>query len=235
MIEDLLRHALAEADVAEHTVVLLLVPGQAPEGASEFAYLPPGHWRDLENSVLAAAEPELSTQPYSECHRFAAYANDTLPAGGLPVGLRHEAEHAAIFDRHGRPFAELESILRLTMKRARRNDDYSQIPSEREANRAARAFAETHYAEAISGLAADPRTQQFVSDVEQVPDVIGETAAMIWRYAEPEEIDEQDDDKRPFRAVVAELEQQARAKARIDPRYWQPRPNDVPIVVQLAR
>lgn len=41
MIEELLRAAVDDAGLPEHTAVLLLVPGYR-EGATEYAYFPPG-------------------------------------------------------------------------------------------------------------------------------------------------------------------------------------------------
>lgn len=85
--------------------------------------------------------------------------------------------------------------------------------------RAARAYALDRYAAETEALAADVRYEQFVADAAEVVDLIGETVEMIWEYVEPDEIDDQDDERRSFRIVVLELEQRARGWVPIDPRY----------------
>jgi len=232
VIEDLLRAALDDAGVPEHTAVLLLVPGYR-QGATEYAYLPPGGgpYEGFEHRVLYDAEPRL--HDFGGFHRFVAYADANLPTSALAVGLRHEAEHAAIWNRHGHPFAELESILRKAMRDTGHGADYTQIPTEIAANRAADAFARAHFPDDIAALEANERTRQFVQPGGPVDDLVGATAAMIWNYVDPNAADEQDDDRRAFAVVVPDLEQRARGWLPIDPRYCLGRPDGVGLVVRI--
>jgi hypothetical protein len=231
VIEDLLRAALADARVPEHTAVLLLVPGYR-ERATEYAYLPPGGgpYASFEHRVLYDAESRL--EEFADWHRFVAYAEAGLPTSALGVGLRHESEHAVQFNQHGHPLAALESILRRGMRRAGRGGDYVRMPAEIEANRAANEFARQNYLEDIEALEADERTRQFVQPLDPVADLVGETVAMIWNYVEPDDVDDQDEKGRSFAGVVAELEDEARAWVPIDPQYWVARPDG--LVVRLS-
>ena len=232
MIEELLRAAVDDAGLPEHTAVLLLVPGYR-EGATEYAYFPPGGgpYEGFEHHVVYDAEPRL--HDFGGFHRFLAYADANLAMSALAVGLRHEAEHGAIWNRHGHPFAELESILRKAMRDTGHGADYGQIPAEIAANRAADAFARAHYPDDIAALEANERTQQFVRPGGRVDDLVGATAAMIWDYVDPNAVDEQDDHRRTFAVVVPELEQRARRWQPIDPRYWAARPEGTELVVRI--
>jgi hypothetical protein len=232
MIEELLRAALNDAGVPEHTAVLLLVPGYR-EGATEYAYLPPGGgpYEGFEHHVLYDAEPRL--HDFSDFHRFLAYADANVATSALAVGLRHEAEHAAIWNYYGHPFGELESILRKAMRDTGHSADYTQIPSEIAANRAADVYARARYPDDVEALAANDRTQQFVRPGTPVDDLVGATAAMIWNYVDPNAADDHDADRRSFSVVVPELEQRARDWLPIDPRYWSGRPDGVGLVVPI--
>jgi hypothetical protein len=202
----LLRVALADAGVFEDTAVLLIVDAAPPPTALEFAYLPPGDWGGLENRVLRDAGCQLFE--FRSVHRFAVYGELTAaaPEATAAVGLRHEAEHAAQFDRHGPKLTYLESILRRAMARADRQRDYTRIPSERAANRVAGAFAQARYPEAIPALAADVRFSQFVTPAAVTTNLIDETTEMIWDYVDPDDIDDEDTRlRRPFRIVVPAL------------------------------
>jgi hypothetical protein len=232
VIENLLRAALADAGVPENTTVLLLVPGYR-QGSTEYAYLPPGGGphAGFEHHVLYDAEPRLDD--FGAFHRFVAYADADLPMSALAVGLRHEAEHAAIWTQHGHPFGELESILRKAMRDTGHGGDYALIPTEIAANRAANAFAHAQYPDDVAALRANDRTRQFVQPSDPVDDLVGATAAMIWNYVDPDAADEQDDDRRTFGVVVPELEHQARNWQPINPRYWTARPAGTGLVVPI--
>lgn len=68
MIADLLRAALDDAHVFEDTAILFLVAGTPPDGAVEYAYLPPGHWGVLESRVLRDVADQVTD--FSDFHRL---------------------------------------------------------------------------------------------------------------------------------------------------------------------
>jgi hypothetical protein len=226
----LLRAALADAGVNEAASVLVLVAGAPPADAVEYAYLPPGDWGDLENRVLHDARDCL--HEFGSLHRFGMYAELDAPTAATAVGLRHEAQHAAQYDQFGRKLFELESILRRAMRRAGRMDDYPQIPSEREANRAAGTYARARYAESVDALAADDRFRQFVEEPAAVADLLEETVEMIWQYVSPDDVDDQDDDCRTFGIVVPELKQAVLAWVPMDPRHQPARDRETPLLAE---
>lgn len=227
----LLRAALSDAGVSEAAAVLLLVAGTPPGGAVEYAYLPPGSWGDLEVRVLYDARDEL--HQFSHLHRFGMYSELDASVASTAVGLRHEAEHAAQYDRYGRALFELESILRRGMRRANRLDEYPQIPIERDANRAAGAYARANYADDIAALAADRRFRQFVEDPAAVGNLIDETVEAIWQYVPRTDVDDQDDEQRTFDVVVPELKQRALAWEPMEPEHQPARDDGVGLVVDV--
>jgi hypothetical protein len=229
----LLRAALVHAGVNEGAAVLLVVDADPQPSAVECAYLPPGDWGDLELRVLNDARDELHR--FGSLHRFAIYGRVDAPTAATAVGLRHEAEHAAQYDRYGRALFELESILRRGLRRSNRlAEDYAQIPSERQANRAAGAYAVANYPRDVAALAANPRYQAFVAATAQVNDLVEETVAMIWRYVNTDEGDDQDDNRRTFGVVVPELKQSVLDWVPMPAQHQPTRDQGTPLVVEIA-
>jgi hypothetical protein len=64
-----------------------------------------------------------------------------VPYSILGPLLRHELEHAAQWDRHGRSYSELDGYLREAWDASRHPERYLRLPSEREANLAAAKYA----------------------------------------------------------------------------------------------
>jgi hypothetical protein len=228
----LFQDALADAGVFEDTAVLFIVPGAPPPDAPEFAYLPPGDWGYLMNSVLRDVGDRLFE--FRLVHRFAVY-NELIaasPDAMAAVGLRHEAEHAEQFNRHGPSLFNLESILRRAMARAGCRHDYTRIPSERAANCAAAGFAQARYADAIPAIAADERFSQFVMPAAPATGLIDETIEMIWDYVSRDEIDDEDTPpQRPFGVVVPELRADALDWTPATPQSRVRRADDQPFAV----
>jgi hypothetical protein len=72
------------------------------------------------------------------------------------------------------------------------SDDYTRMPTEIAANRAADAFARARYPDDLEALAANDRTRQFVQPRGPIHDLVGATAGMIWNYVDANAVDEQD-------------------------------------------
>jgi hypothetical protein len=223
----LLRAALADAGIQERNCILFLVDGEPPlvgeppKRAAEYAYLAPSGLPagELNNAVLRDAYPMLDS--YTNLHRFASYTSiPDAPRGAVAVGLRHETEHAAQWERLGHALTELESILREAMRRAGDLARYGSIPSEREANRAAYAYGVAIGAD-VEAMRTDERFCQFVEAAAEVDDLWAEMVAMLWTYVREPEIDDQDNAKRPFGEVIPELTRQAAA-------WGRPAANDLP-------
>lgn len=98
--------------------------------------------------------------------------------------------------------------------------DYHLIPTERDANRAAGTYVGANYADQVDVLAADDRFRHFVEDPQPVVNLLDETVETVWQYAEADEIDDEDDEQRPFGVVVPELRDAALAWTPIEPQYW---------------
>ncbi len=222
---------LEDAAVYQDTAVLLLVAGETPLDASDYAYVPPGHWGQLEHRVARDVGHRLND--FSNLHRFCAYSQIDAPEAGPAVGLRHEAQHAVQFNLYGPHFFYLESILRRAMRRAGRMSEYSQIPSERDANRAAGAYAHERYSADFEALAADARFADLVDHPRAVVDMLAETIETIWRYASPDDTDDEDAEGRRLGDVVEEFAAAGRAWVPIDPAYRVRRGDGQPFLVEV--
>jgi|SRR5579884_323593 len=223
--------ALEDAAVYEDTAVLLLVAAATPADVSDYAYVPPGHWGQLEHRVARDVGDRLND--FSDLHRFCVYAEIDAPEAGPAVGLRHEAQHAFQFNLYGPHFFYLESIMRRAMRRTGRMNEYSQIPSERDANRAAAAYAHARYPAEIGALAADVRFADLVGEPVAVADMLGETIESIWDYASRDEIDDQDAARRRLDEVVEEFAAAVRAWVPIDQAYRVRRDDGQPFLVEV--
>jgi hypothetical protein len=198
----------------------------------EFAYLPPGSWGNLMNRVLYDAGGRI--HEFSSLHRFATYSElPDAPEAGIAGGFRHEAQHAVQFNGYGHGLFDLESVLRLAMRRRNEMSDYHLIPAERDANRAAGTYVGANYADQVDLLAADDRFRHFVEDPQPVVNLVDETVETVWQYAEPDEIDDEDDEQRPFSVVVSEFREAAFAWTPIDPQYRVRRPDGQAFVIEI--
>jgi hypothetical protein len=232
LIEELLRAALDDAGIFEDTAILFIITGEPPVGAVEYAYLPPGAWGNLMNRVLYDAG--LRIHEFNCLHRFATYSElPDAPEAGIAAGFRHEAQHAVHFNEYGHGLFNLESVLRLAMRRRDQMGDYHLIPTERDANRAAGTYVGANYADQVDLLAVDDRFRHFVENPQPVVDLLDETVETVWQYAEPDEIDEEDDEQRPFGVVVPELRDAAVAWTPIDPQYRVRRPDGEAFAIEI--
>src|SRR3954447_27028139 len=96
--------------------VVYLVKARMPQGAAEAGYYrpggPDGPHDQLMQSVLRRVPPEMLEQ-YEYRHRVAIWSEiPGAPYALLDPLLRHELEHAAQYQRHGRPYSDFDGYLR---------------------------------------------------------------------------------------------------------------------------
>jgi hypothetical protein len=185
---ELLRGALADAEVPEQTTVLFRIAASPPEGEAEIAYVAPPDAGRINYAAMQAVGSDRLHE-YRGIHRFLAFVDVAdAPLGALGTELRHEAQHARQFNQHGPHFIDLDRILR-DIVRGNTAVRYEQIPSERDANAAARVFALASYAEDLAAMARDDRFQQYTVDVAAADDLLAETLALLWEHAPRDQID----------------------------------------------
>jgi hypothetical protein len=117
-----------------------------PQGKAEAGYYRPGapdvphDW--LGPSIVRRVPPE-TLACYENRHRVAIWSEiPGAPYALLGPLLRHELEHAAQWQRHGRPYSDLDGILRGIRNADANSGRYLRLPPEREANLAAAAYAD---------------------------------------------------------------------------------------------
>jgi hypothetical protein len=145
-----LRHtwdrARDDAGLDRRDCVIFLVKARMPHGRAEAGYYRPGgpdvphDW--LLPSILRRVPPE-TLERYENRHRVAIWSQiPSAPYALLGPLLRHELEHAAQYQRHGRSYSDLDGHLReLWEARSADSDRYLRLPSEREANLASARYA----------------------------------------------------------------------------------------------
>lgn len=204
----LLTDALADAGVAENTTTFFLVAGRPRAREAEVVYIPPPHPSRINYPLLERVGSQLLHQ-YNGLHRFAAYQEaDEAPLGAIATELRHEAQHAVQFNLYGPDFVELNQLLR-DLVRTAGGAPYEEIPSERDANRAAAEYAAEKYPGDLDAMDADERFRQYTVEVASVGDLLAEMVEMVWQFAGQDETD--DHTQRPLGEVVNELREGATA------------------------
>jgi hypothetical protein len=140
--------AREDAGLDRRDCVVFLVKARMPRGAAEAGYYRPGGpdapHDQLIPSILRRVPPDI-LERYENRHRVAIWAAvPRAPFGLLEPLLRHELEHAAQWQRHGRPYSDLDDYVREAWDVRKHADRYLHLPSEREANLAAAAYAHAH-------------------------------------------------------------------------------------------
>ena len=166
-----------DAGVDPETLVVWIVDAPRPPGSTPVAYLQPaGAVEPGTVQVFRAVGRERAAAYAGNAHRFALWRElPGLPAAALGPMLRHELAHAARWERSGAAFYEADERLRARVDAA----GYAGLPTEREANAAAGAYARTALSRAdLADLAEVPELAALL-EAGPPADVVGETLALL--------------------------------------------------------
>ena len=167
------RHAVLD----QATFVVWIVDATRPAGSTPLAYLhPAGAVRDGTVLVFRTVGADRARAFARTAHRIAVWRHlPGIPETALGPMLRHELAHARRWERSGTAFYEADQRLRAAVGSA----SYAQLPTEREANGAAAAYARRSLGGAdLARLAAVPELAD-VFAAEPPADVVGETLALL--------------------------------------------------------
>jgi hypothetical protein len=134
-----LARACEDAGLDPRAFVVWLVDAVRPPGTTPIAYLQPaGEVRAGTVLVFRAAGGERVRRFRLKAHRLALWRElPGYPDVALGPMLRHELEHARRWERSGTAFYEADERLRAAVGK----HGYPELPTEREANGAAAAYA----------------------------------------------------------------------------------------------
>ena len=134
-----LESACADAGLDPRAWVVWIVDATRPAGTTPIAYLQPAGGVRPATVVVFRAVGSERVDPYRlTAHRLAIWRElPGLPDAALGPMVRHELEHARRWERSGTVFYEADERLRASVGRS----GYAQLPTEREANAAAAAYA----------------------------------------------------------------------------------------------
>jgi len=172
-----LVRACGDAELDPGAVVVWVVDAVRPPGATPIAYLQPaGEVRADTVLVFRAVGAGRAEAHRLAAHRLALWRSlPGLPDAALGPMLRHELEHARRWERSGVAFYEADERLRALAG----PDDYARLPTEREANAAAGAYARRALAPAeLDALRRVPELAGLLA-AEPPADVVAETAALL--------------------------------------------------------
>src|SRR5437762_9262112 len=169
--------ACRDAAIEPGSCVVWIVDARRPEGSTPIAYLhPAGLVRDDTVQVFRAIGDERARAFQGAAHRLAVWRHlPGLPEAALGPMLRHELAHAVRWEESGTAFYEADERLRA----AAGGSAYAQLPTEREANAAAAAYARhTLTPVELAGLAAAPELAGLLT-AAQPADVVRETLVLL--------------------------------------------------------
>ena len=154
-----------------------IVDAMRPAGSTPLAYLhPAGVVQDDTVLVFRAVGAERAQASARRAHRIAVWRDlPGLPEAALAPMLRHELAHARRWEQSGTAFYEADERLRAAVGAA----SYAHLPTEREANAAAAAYARRSLGSAeLARLATVPELADLFA-AEPPDDVVGETLALL--------------------------------------------------------
>jgi hypothetical protein len=173
-----LVRACAHASLDAADVVAWIVDAPQPTGATPIAYLHPrGVVRDDTVRIFRAVGAARASAYEGTAHRLALWRRlPALPEAALGPIVRHELAHAVRWQRSGTSFYEADERLRRAVANA---ESYAELPTEREANAAAGAFARAELsADELAQLAAIDALTDLLA-AHPARDVVGETLALL--------------------------------------------------------
>jgi len=181
-LRTVLMRACRDAAVDPGTCVVWVVDARRPEGSTPIAYLQPaGRVREDTVQVFRAVGAERARAFEGSAHRFAVWRRlPGLPEAALGPMLRHELAHAVRWHESGTAFYEADERLRAEAGASA----YTQLPTEREANAAAAAYARHALSQVeLAELETVPELAELL--VAEAPaDVVGETLALLGEVVE---------------------------------------------------
>ncbi len=173
-----LERACADAGLDPGAWIVWIVDAVRPAGTTPIAYLQPaGEVRPNTVLVFRAVGSER-VDPYRlTAHRLAIWRElPGLPEAALGPMLRHELEHARRWERSGTTFYEADERLRASVGRS----GYAKLPTEREANAAAAAYArQSLSAPQLAELRACGEFADLLGDEPAPADVVTATLALL--------------------------------------------------------
>lgn len=174
-LADELAAACADAALDPASFAVFVVDARRPPGTTPIAYLQPGGLVRPDTVLVFQAVGARRAADRAASHRLALWRElPGLPAAALGPMIRHEVEHARRFERSGPRFFEADERLRAAFDRLG-SAGYLRIPSEREANSAAAAYARARLAPAeLAALAAHDDCRALLTE-EQPPSLVVET------------------------------------------------------------
>jgi hypothetical protein len=177
LVAELVR-ACADAGIAPGATVTWVVDARRPPGTTPIAYLQPeGAVGEDTVLVFRAVGAARAARFAHVAHRLAVWRRlPGIPDGALGPMLRHELEHARRFEASGPAFYAADERLRAAAGEA----GYARLPTEREANAAASAYAaRTLDAAQLAELRACADCAWLVGAGPPPGDVVAETLAAL--------------------------------------------------------
>jgi len=172
-----LTRACAHAGLDPATFVVWIVEAERPAGSTPLAYLQPfGDLRDDTVLVFRAVGAERAGAYARTSHRIAVWCSlPGIPDAALGPMLRHELAHARRWEESGTAFYEADERLRSAVTGA----SYAQLPTEREANADAAAYARASLGNAELALLGSVPELADLFAADAPADVVGETLALL--------------------------------------------------------
>ncbi|HEY3920806.1 MAG TPA: hypothetical protein VGL76_01715 [Gaiellaceae bacterium] len=177
-----LERAGADAALEPDSFAVWIVDASRPPRATPIAYLQPAGRVTADTVLVFRAVGAERVEPFRErAHRLALWRElPGLPEAALGPMLRHELEHARRFELSGPAFYECDERLRAQFGA----DSYAALPTEREANAAAAAYARRALtAAALEELQRVPELAGMLA-AEPPADVVATTLALLGESVE---------------------------------------------------
>jgi hypothetical protein len=176
-LRPVLARACRHAALDPATFVVWIVDATRPAGSTPLAYLhPDGEVRNDTVLVFRAVGSERAAVFARRAHRIAVWRDlPGLPEAALGPMVRHELAHARRWEESGTAFYEADERLRAAVG----GRSYAQLPTEREANAAAAAYARRWLGSAdLARLASLSELAELLA-AEPPDEVVGETLALL--------------------------------------------------------